>query len=62
MFLFPSKTKPTRRPSLSTSGLPEFPPVMSAVQTRFSRVERSSLSRPFSSQGVSLKSPWFPKE
>ena len=57
----PSKATPTRRPSRSTIGLPELPPVMSAVQTKLSGVDSSARARPSRTLGASAQSPWSPK-
>ena len=42
--MLPSKIRPTTSLSRLTTGLPELPPMMSAVETKFSGV--SSFSRP----------------
>src|ERR1041385_7444764 len=41
--MLPSKMRPTTSAFLLMTGLPEFPPMMSAVQTKFIGVLRSSL-------------------
>src|SRR5829696_8627031 len=40
--MFPSKMSPTTSPFLFTTGLPELPPMMSAVQTKLNGVVGSS--------------------
>jgi hypothetical protein len=43
--MFPSKISPTTCAFRSITGLPEFPPMMSLVETKLSGVDRSSRSR-----------------
>ena len=40
--MFPSKMIPTNSPARFTTGLPELPPMMSAVLTKLNGVPRSS--------------------
>ena len=50
--MLPSKIRPTTSPSRLTTGLPELPPMMSAVETKLNGV--SSFRRPSSLASTQL--------
>lgn len=56
-WMLPSNTMPTNSPARFTTGLPELPPMMSAVETKLHGVVRSSALSGFFQDSGRSKSP-----
>ena len=57
--MLPSKMMPTNSVSRLMTGLPEFPPIMSAVLTKLNGVLRLSRPLRFSQRGGMSNGGWF---
>ncbi len=55
--MLPSKMSPTISALRLITGDPEFPPVISGVDTKFTGVDKSSFSRPAVYRGGSANGP-----
>ena len=60
--MFPSKMIPTNSPARLITGLPELPPMMSAVETKSSGVSRSRSFLCSTQRGVRFQGGWLRKE